>query len=221
VTRDAERTGDETTISDALESIGLSADEVTLDAFLDHFARTWGVDLESPGSVTMLPDFSMEADTSGSVLSEEEMQQAQESAYAMLTGFPDQADAAASLLPSDDARAAETLAMANDGRISEGTPLHYGRIGKLTAHPGQRDTLASILLRAADVLGGNDDCIHYLISTTDEADVVWVTETWTTKHAHEASLELAEVRALITHAMPLIATMSDQREFHIIGGKGF
>ncbi|HEV2074300.1 MAG TPA: antibiotic biosynthesis monooxygenase, partial [Thermomicrobiales bacterium] len=67
----------------------------------------------------------------------------------------------------------------------------------------------------------NDDCIHYLISTTDEADAIWVTETWTTKDAHEASLESAEVRALIGQAIPLMSrSTSDQFELQVIGGKG-
>lgn len=221
MTSDDERTSTEITISDALESIGLSADEVTLDAFLGHFLRTWGVDLESLGGVTMLRDFSAEAGTSGSVLSEGEMRQAQDSGEAMLSEFPDQGGAAASLIPDDDALNAETVAMANNGEMSEGVPLHYGRIGKLTAHPGQRDEIVSILLRAAGVLGRNDHCIHYLISTTDEADVICVTETWTTKDAHEASLESVEVRALIGQAIPLMrGSVSDQFELQVIGGKG-
>ena len=98
--------------------------------------------------------------------------------------------------------------------------MRYGLVGKFTAQPGKRDELASILLRAAELLEGNEDCIHYLISTTDEADAIWVTETWTNKAAHDASLEPPDVRALIGLAMPLIASMSDQLELDVIGGKG-
>lgn len=98
--------------------------------------------------------------------------------------------------------------------------MRYGLVGKFTAQPGKRDELASILLRAAELLERNEDCIHYLVSTTDEANAIWVTETWTNKAAHDASLEPADVRALITQAMPLIASMSDQLELDVIGGKG-
>ena len=98
--------------------------------------------------------------------------------------------------------------------------MPYGLVGKFTAQPGKRDELAALLLRAAELLGRNGDCIHYLISTADEAEAIWVTETWTTKAAHDASLEPAEVRALIAQARPLIAAMSEQRELHVLGGKG-
>jgi quinol monooxygenase YgiN len=98
--------------------------------------------------------------------------------------------------------------------------MRYGLVGKFTAQPGKRDELASILLRAAELLERNEDCIHYLVSTTDEANAIRVTETWTNKAAHDASLEPADVRALITQAMPLIASMSDQLELDVIGGKG-
>ncbi len=98
--------------------------------------------------------------------------------------------------------------------------MKYGLVGKFTTQPGKRDELVSILAQAADLLQRNQDCIHYLVSTTEEADAVWVTETWTNKEAHEASLAPADVRALIAQAMPLIAGMSDRTEMQIIGGKG-
>ena len=98
--------------------------------------------------------------------------------------------------------------------------MHCGLGGKFTTQPGQRDELVAILLQAAELLGDNDACIHYLINTTEEPDVIWVTETWTTKEAHDASLEPADVRELITQAMPLIASISDQLELQTIGGKG-
>lgn len=98
--------------------------------------------------------------------------------------------------------------------------MRYGLVGKCTAQPGKRDALVSLLVQAAELLQRNPDCIHYLISTTEEAEAVWVTETWTNKEAHEASLAPAEVRALIAQAMPLIAGMSDRTEMQVVGGKG-
>lgn len=98
--------------------------------------------------------------------------------------------------------------------------MRYGLVGKLTAQPGRRDELVAILLQAAEALGSNEDYIHYLVSTTEETDAIWVTEVWTDKATHDASLEPADVRALITQAMPLIASMSDRLELHVVGGKG-
>ncbi len=98
--------------------------------------------------------------------------------------------------------------------------MKYGLVGKFKTQPGKQGELVSILMQAADLLQRNQDCIHYLVSTTEEPDAVWVTETWTNKEAHEASLAPADVRALIAQAMPLIAGMSDRTEMQLIGGKG-
>ena len=96
----------------------------------------------------------------------------------------------------------------------------YGLHGKFTAKSGHRDELASILLQAAEALGNNPDCLNYIIGVTPDADTIWVSEVWTTKAAHDASLEPADIRQLITQAMPLIASMSDQLELQVLGGKG-
>ncbi len=58
------------------------------------------------------------------------------------------------------------------------------------------------------------------VSTSDEADAVWVTEVWVDKAAHDSSLEPEEIRALIQRARPLIAGMSDRTELKVHGGKG-
>lgn len=96
----------------------------------------------------------------------------------------------------------------------------FGLIGTFTANPGKRDDLVAILIDAADALRANEDCISYVVGTTDDADAIWVTEAWTTRAAHAASLEPPEVRAVIARAMPLIAAISDQTELRIVGGKG-
>ena len=96
----------------------------------------------------------------------------------------------------------------------------YGMFGKFTAQPGKRDDLVAVLLQAADALRADPGCLHYVVGTTDEPDAIWVTEAWTDKAAHDASLEPEEVRATIARAMPLIAGMSDRTELEIVGGKG-
>lgn len=98
--------------------------------------------------------------------------------------------------------------------------MYYGYSGKITAQPGKRDELVNILLAAAVALESNEACVHYLVSVTDHPDEIFVRETWTTKEAHDASLEPEEVKAVISSAMPLIAGMSDQLETAILGGKG-
>lgn len=96
----------------------------------------------------------------------------------------------------------------------------FGLIGKFTAHPGKRDDLVAILVNAADALRADDGCISYVVGATDDPDAIWVTEIWTDKAAHAASLEPPDVRAAIAQAMPLIASISDRTELTIVGGKG-
>lgn len=98
--------------------------------------------------------------------------------------------------------------------------MKYGLFGKFTAIPEKRDELVEILLQAADLLEKNDDCIQYIVSTSDEPNIIWVNEIWNSKQAHEASLDPPDIKELIKTAMPLIASMSDLTEQHIVGGKG-
>ncbi len=98
--------------------------------------------------------------------------------------------------------------------------MAYGLFGKFTAHPGKRDELVGYLLQAAELLERNPGCIHYVVSTSDEPEAVWVSEVWTEQAAHDASLEPDDIRALIKEARPLIAGMSDQTELTVHGGKG-
>ena len=98
--------------------------------------------------------------------------------------------------------------------------MTFGVFGKFTAQPGKRDELVSRLLEAAELLERDPGCLLYVVSTSDEPDAVWVTEAWTDRAAHAASLEPADVRALIQQARPLIAGMSHRTELTVQGGKG-
>jgi quinol monooxygenase YgiN len=98
--------------------------------------------------------------------------------------------------------------------------MTYGLFGKLSSQPGRRDELVQHLLEAAALLERNPDCMHYVVSTSDEPDSVWVFETWTDKDTHDASLEPEDIRAVIQRARPLIVGMSDRTELTVHGGKG-
>jgi quinol monooxygenase YgiN len=91
--------------------------------------------------------------------------------------------------------------------------------GCFTAQPGQGDALAAILLEAADALRANDDCLLYLVSRED-AETIWVTEAWTDRAAHDASLDDPAAREQIARARPLIAGIGGRVEFEPLGGKG-
>lgn len=97
----------------------------------------------------------------------------------------------------------------------------YGMHVKFTAAAGQGDALAAILLEAADGIEADDACLLYVVSRSPaEADTVWVTEAWTSREAHDASLEDPAARALIARAMPLIAGPPEADELRPVGGKG-
>lgn len=97
---------------------------------------------------------------------------------------------------------------------------YYGLQVKFVAHPGKRDELVAILLRVAEMLRSNKECLHYFISTTDEPNDVWVAETWTTKAAHDSSVEPEDIRAVVGQARSLIASPPSKIELNVVGGKG-
>jgi quinol monooxygenase YgiN len=100
--------------------------------------------------------------------------------------------------------------------------VKYGIYTRHTTKPGQRDNLVDNLLRAGDLLQDNQDCIHWVVNTTDEPDVVWVSVVWTSKEAHDASLQPEKVRALIGEARQFLSedVMPEQIFTTPVGGKG-
>jgi quinol monooxygenase YgiN len=94
----------------------------------------------------------------------------------------------------------------------------YGLIGRMRAAPGRRDDLVAILLGAAGEMPG---CLNYIVATDpNDLDAVWVTEVWTDKASHSASLQMPEVKAAIAKAMPIIAGFESQTETIPLGGLG-
>lgn len=97
----------------------------------------------------------------------------------------------------------------------------YAMIGKLTAQPGQRKDLVAILTQAAQAVGELPACRLYLVSEDVADDVtVHIFEAWDDQASHDASLQLGQVRALISLAMPLLAGAPDGRELYLVGGHG-
>jgi len=92
--------------------------------------------------------------------------------------------------------------------------------GYFKAQPGQGEALAAILLEAADALRADDSCLLYVVSRGEDADTIWVSEAWTDREAHDASLRAPSVPETIARARPLIAGMDGRAEFTPLGGKG-
>jgi quinol monooxygenase YgiN len=94
----------------------------------------------------------------------------------------------------------------------------YGLIVKITAAPGQRQALATILLEST---AGMPGCFSYIIAN-DAADenTIWVTEVWDSKGSHDASLSVPTVKDAIGRATPLVAGFSQVAVTAPVGGQG-
>ena len=94
----------------------------------------------------------------------------------------------------------------------------YGLIGKMRAQPGQRDALIAILLEGTATMPG---CLSYVIAKDkQDADAIWITETWQDQASHKASLSLPSVQAAIKKGRPLIANFGERFETEPVGGHG-
>lgn len=82
----------------------------------------------------------------------------------------------------------------------------YGLLGRLVAKPGQRAALVDLLLEAADLLRTAPGCRQWIVhEPLDAPDAVWIAEVWDTEDDHDASLQRADVRAIVGRAMPLLS----------------
>ncbi len=94
----------------------------------------------------------------------------------------------------------------------------YGLIGKITAADGKRDKLALILLEGTKEMPG---CQSYVIAADPhDANVLWVTEVWKDKEAHQQSLTLPSVQEAIAQGRPFITGMDRISETQVMGGHG-
>ncbi len=97
----------------------------------------------------------------------------------------------------------------------------YGCYVKFIAQPGQRDTLAEHLLRAATFVEKAPGCMLYIINTSPtEPECVWVAEVWRSQQEHDASLTVEGAQEAIKQVIPLLAGMPEKIDVLPIGGKG-
>lgn len=94
----------------------------------------------------------------------------------------------------------------------------YGLIGRLTATPGHRDALVTILLDGTDTMPG---CLSYIVATDPaNVDAIWITEVWDSEASHRASLQLPAVQAAIRAGKALIASFDQHTVTSPVGGHG-
>ena len=108
-------------------------------------------------------------------------------------------------------------AFAPVAQAQETKPM-YGLIGQMLAAPGRRDELLAILGEGTADMPG---CLSYVIARDPtNADALWITEVWTDKDAHAASLKLPSVLAAIAKARPMIAGFPQRFETIPVAGHG-
>jgi quinol monooxygenase YgiN len=96
----------------------------------------------------------------------------------------------------------------------------YGLQGTMIAKPGQRDALLALLLESSRG-DGMPGCRLYLVSeVVGEPDAIAITEVWDDQAAHDASLQLPSVRAVIAKGRRLILSMGESLELRPVGGQG-
>ena len=94
----------------------------------------------------------------------------------------------------------------------------YGLIVHMTAAPGKRDALVSILLGATSSMPG---CLSYVVAQDPtSADAIWITEVWDSQASHKASLSQPSVKAALSQAKPLIVGFDKPIETVPVGGRG-
>ena len=92
----------------------------------------------------------------------------------------------------------------------------YGLIGKMKAAPGKRSELLAILAEGTGTMPGN--LLYIIAEDVADADGIWVTEVWTDKAAHAASLKLPAVQQAIAKGRSLIAGFEAQHEIRPVAG---
>lgn len=109
------------------------------------------------------------------------------------------------------------VVIAPAAQAQEKKPM-YGLIGQMLAAPGKRDDLLAIL---GESTGDMPGCLSYVIAKDPaNADALWITEVWTDKDAHAASLKLPAVQAAIAEARPIIAGFPQHFETTPVIGHG-
>ncbi len=80
--------------------------------------------------------------------------------------------------------------------------------------------MVEILLESGKLFDDNPACLLYLVAeSTDDPNVIWVTDLWTSKEPHEQALQQPEMRPFVNEALPLLEGMPEQLEVRPVGGK--
>lgn len=103
------------------------------------------------------------------------------------------------------------------GAACYGRAMTYATIGTMGVKPGERDTVIEIMTRHNAALRDAGCLVYEVGGRDDDPDTVYVAEVWESEEAHAASLELDEVKAVISDAMPHLTGDFGGYDFAIAG----
>ena len=93
---------------------------------------------------------------------------------------------------------------------------------RLVAAPGKRDELVAKFLESAEIQRDNPDCGLMLVSTApDSADIVYLTEVWTSDDAWERARRSPVIQAWAASMPTLVGGPPESIPLNVAGGKGF
>jgi quinol monooxygenase YgiN len=92
---------------------------------------------------------------------------------------------------------------------------------RLVAAPGKRDELVAKFLESAEIQRDNSDCELMLVSTApDSADIVYLTEVWSSDDAWEQARRSAPIQAWAASMPALVSGPPASTPLEVAGGKG-
>jgi quinol monooxygenase YgiN len=92
---------------------------------------------------------------------------------------------------------------------------------RLVAAPGKRDELVAKFLESAEIQRDNPDCELMLVSTApDSADVVYLTEVWSSQDVWEQARHSAPIQAWAASMPALVSGPPESTPLELAGGKG-
>lgn len=92
---------------------------------------------------------------------------------------------------------------------------------RLVAAPGKRDDLVAKFLESVEIQRDNPDCELMLVSTApDQADVVYLTEVWSSEDGWNAARSSAAIRAWAESMPALVGGAPESLRLEVAGGTG-
>jgi len=95
---------------------------------------------------------------------------------------------------------------------------YHAQHAKMIVKPHKRNEVIQLLNKSTGLLGRTPGCVYYIISTTEEPDVVWVSELWASKEAKESLAASPETAKTMNELMPLIESVTDRTGMTVVGG---